>query len=120
MRISDWSSDVCSSDLVTDDGAEVDELVAADPFALVAVGRLFGAVSSFGTLVAVVVVTSRSSDERQPEEESKELHAPALESHVVDLLVHGQDTSGRRWRGPLLHMACHPATGREGRAGVAA
>src|SRR3546814_16241139 len=56
---------------VTDDGAEVDELAAANPFALVAVGRLFGAVSSFGTPVAVVVVTARSGDERQPEEESR-------------------------------------------------
>jgi hypothetical protein len=36
-----------------------------------------------------LVATAWGGDERQAEGESKELHALALESHVVDLLWHG-------------------------------
>ena len=62
---------------ITDERAQVDELATCCPFNL--------GVGVLGAARIVIVATARGRDEREPEEESKELQALALESHVVDL-----------------------------------
>jgi len=73
-------------DVALGEGAGVDDLAAALELVLFLAGFL---AAFFGALVVVTGPTG-AGEEREPHDESKELEAPALSSHVEDLLGHGR------------------------------